>query len=230
MRYIITHTAAVDAGKPVVMLTHAAEIAETPEAAAVQFIEKHPDKIVMRVEAAPDASAAFERYGLGAWTDAEQAEHRARQAARYAVIKDEHDEAAERVRTFTADEFFAEISYKARRANEDTPNLDGVHVGDIFVACWGYDQTNYDFYQVVGLRGKHTAVVRKNATKEEMCSDWNGYTRPIRDAFEEEETHSMRTSINTYRNCPQMKVPGLLGHHTMTPAAFGELYRNSTGA
>ena len=34
----------------------------------------------------------------------------------------------------------------------------GVRVGDIFEASWGYDQTNVDHYQVVGVTGKSVRI------------------------------------------------------------------------
>ena len=34
----------------------------------------------------------------------------------------------------------------------------GIQVGDIFYSSWGYDQTNVDFYQVVGLTGASVKV------------------------------------------------------------------------
>lgn len=34
----------------------------------------------------------------------------------------------------------------------------GVQVGDFFVSSWGYDQTNVDFYKVVGLTPKGVKV------------------------------------------------------------------------
>ncbi|HCB5058448.1 TPA: hypothetical protein M0F96_004014 [Salmonella enterica subsp. enterica serovar Paratyphi C] len=36
-----------------------------------------------------------------------------------------------------------------------------VSVGDIFVASWGYEQTNVSFYQVISLHGKTTVTVRE---------------------------------------------------------------------
>lgn len=35
-----------------------------------------------------------------------------------------------------------------------------VKIGDIFVDDWGWEQTNIDFYQVVGLRGKSSVELR----------------------------------------------------------------------
>ena len=38
-----------------------------------------------------------------------------------------------------------------------------VSVGDVFKASWGYEQTNIDYYQVVGMTGKRTVQLRKIA-------------------------------------------------------------------
>ena len=151
-------------------------------------------------------------------------------SASYNRSRIEHDEARQRVSAYTLEEFCLEQEHAARRAAEETPNADGVHVGDIFYCCWGYDQTNYDFYQVVALRGKHTAIVRESACKAEMCSDYSGYKRPIRDSFRSEKEYNLRTTFNEYYKCPQMKVPGLSGKHYMQPAQYGKLYCYSTGA
>lgn len=44
------------------------------------------------------------------------------------------------------------------RRPSPTPAECGVSVGDFFVASWGYDQTNVDFYKVVGLTPKGVKV------------------------------------------------------------------------
>lgn len=36
-----------------------------------------------------------------------------------------------------------------------------VKIGDVFVASWGYDQTNVDAYQVVALKGTASVVVKE---------------------------------------------------------------------
>lgn len=40
-------------------------------------------------------------------------------------------------------------------------NKFGIKVGDLFVAEWGYDQTNTTFFQVVKLCGKESVRVRE---------------------------------------------------------------------
>lgn len=229
-RFIITHKAVADAGKSTYLVTYAAELAPDAEQAARQFAAKHPDRQIENVAPAPDGHTAFELYGLGSWTDEEKALHRAALDKQYSTARSEHESARRSVSAYTLEEFMLEQEYTARRAAEETQNADGVHVGDIFYACWGYDQTNYDFYQVIALRGKHTAILRKNACKAEMCSDYSGYKRPMRDRFCDEKQYVQRTRYDDYYKSPTMKVPDLSGNHQLTPVQFGKLYGYSTGA
>jgi hypothetical protein len=62
--------------------------------------------------------------------------------------------------TVTLAELAARLDYQ-RRKRQPTSNVHGVHVGDIFYSVWGYEQTNVDFWQVVELKGKQTAVIRE---------------------------------------------------------------------
>lgn len=48
--------------------------------------------------------------------------------------------------------------YASRKTAMPNPVDLGVKVGDIFVSTWGYDQTNVDFYEVVGLTGASVKV------------------------------------------------------------------------
>lgn len=47
------------------------------------------------------------------------------------------------------------------RQQTEPVNQYGVKVGDMFYASWGYDQTNINFFQVIGLRGKTSVLVRE---------------------------------------------------------------------
>ena len=230
MRYVISYSRAADREKPVQLVSYAAVIADTPGNAEAAFSAKYPDRVILTLEAEPDETAALRRYGMGAWTDEEQAAHKARLDARYSRLREERTEARERVETYTPEEFAAEQDYAARRGSEETQNADGVHVGDIYYSCWGYDQTNYDFYQVVALKGKHTAVVKENAKTEVMCSDYSGFSRPIRDQFRGDEEWTVRTAYDKKEGCPQMRDPGLSGRHYMTPVKFGQIFTPTSGA
>lgn len=57
----------------------------------------------------------------------------------------------------------AYLEYKREKREKELAMPRGVEVGDIFYTSWGYEQTNLDFYQVVGLVGKVTVKLRKIA-------------------------------------------------------------------
>jgi hypothetical protein len=44
---------------------------------------------------------------------------------------------------------------------KEVKNKFGVKVGDLFAASWGYEQTNYDFFQVIKLVGDSSVRVRE---------------------------------------------------------------------
>ena len=103
-------------------------------------------------------------------------------------------------------EEFAAIAAYAAACQLPTPNADGVHVGDIFFDIWGYEQTNVDFYQVVGLKGRHTAVIRRIGGTHEYDGDMCGHTSPRRDCFISDELHTVRTKTAERRDGVQPVV------------------------
>ncbi|MDR3138458.1 MAG: hypothetical protein LBT95_02165 [Treponema sp.] len=55
--------------------------------------------------------------------------------------------------------------------------------GDILVAQWGYEQTNVDFFQVIGLTGT-MATIREIEKREEYDGNtMAGKARPVKDVF-----------------------------------------------
>ncbi len=50
----------------------------------------------------------------------------------------------------------------------------GVKVGDIFSSSWGWEQTNVDFYQVVGLTAASVKVRRIEARSVAMTGNMSG--------------------------------------------------------
>lgn len=49
--------------------------------------------------------------------------------------------------------------------SEDGAHGHDLEVGDILYSSWGYDQTNVNFYKVMGVRGKNTVIIQRVATK-----------------------------------------------------------------
>lgn len=70
----------------------------------------------------------------------------------------------------TIAEFFANRKQRSDwRAEERKKRAEFAHnvqVGDIYRTCWGYDQTNVEFFEVVEVKGKH-AILREIAQASE---------------------------------------------------------------
>lgn len=56
---------------------------------------------------------------------------------------------------------------------------DQVQVGDIFVSSWGYDQTNIDFYQVIGKTPSGKSVTLAPMTKKRVESPYDYEVRVV---------------------------------------------------
>lgn len=116
-------------------------------------------------------------------------------------------------REISLEAFAARMEYQAHR-QKPTPNAEGVHVGDLFYGSWGYEQTNVDFFQVVALKGKHTAILREIGRDYIGGYAMQGNVRPCRDAFISEETYTVRTKMCDFYNPPQLRLnhPTASGH------------------
>ena len=231
MRYIINHRAGSDAGKVTSFSTYAAVMADSPQEAAEFFSGAHPDRVVLSAREADEGDR--ELLGLSYMTDEEREEYEARIHEVHDRMENQLEEIRMRISTYTPEEFAANIEYEQRRETEETPNADGVHLGDIFYTCWGYDQTNIDFYQVVMLKGRHTMVLRMLRKKSGLSDSWNGLTRPIRDEFEKGyfgDLKTVRTKLVDWKGNGNPELVARVNDHLLTPAVFGQLYSYSTGA
>lgn len=222
-RYIITHGKKTESKKIVSMYTYSAELAESPEQAAAQYAEKHPDEVVHYAREA----TAYDRdmLGLGYLTDDECAARMIALQDMYAHDKIELSAVEKRLMEYTPEEFSAHAAYQKSRQFE-SQNADGVFIGDIYYTEWGYDQTNVDFYQVVQLKGKHTAVLRQLEAKRGLSgTSYNGLTRPIRNAF---KANTKPITVRTkYEN---HELTMRIERNYLRLAEFGKLYSYSVGA
>lgn len=121
-------------------------------------------------------------------------------------------------REITLETFAARLEYQARR-EQPTQNADGVHIGDLFYGSWGYEQTNVDFFQVIALKGKHTAIIARIAGDYIGGFCMSGNVRPCRDEFIDGEQYTVRTKLNDYYNPPRpsMKHPTVSSGGTLSP-------------
>lgn len=61
-------------------------------------------------------------------------------------------------------------------------NKHGVKVGDLFYTSWGYDQTNIEWFQVVGVTAA-MATVRPIKGRIVEGGGWKGKSEPVKDEF-----------------------------------------------
>ena len=93
-----------------------------------------------------------------------------------------------------------------------------VKVGDVFVATWGYEQTNNDFFQVVSLAGKSSVRVRQVkpiVISEEYYSsmsadfevDLSGELEPVeRSFFIKDQERGDLKRLKYYSDVPEIKI------------------------
>ena len=112
-----------------------------------------------------------------------------------------------------ADNFLADIEkrreFKAQRAAEkkarEEEARNDVSIGDIFVASWGWEQTQVDAYQVVGKKGSAFVVLRPITTAVVPDSEhfMSQDVVPVPNAFISDETITKRVgaygiTLNSY--------------------------------
>lgn len=64
-----------------------------------------------------------------------------------------------------------------RRAAARAPHT--LKVGDVLNTCWGYDQTNVEFFEVVAVRGSLVDLRELAKEREEYSTGMQGRCRPI---------------------------------------------------
>lgn len=97
-------------------------------------------------------------------------------------------------------------------------NEHGVKVGDFFSSSWGYDQTNVDFYKVVGVTPKgvkvqawksetvdsesfHDSVVPGDGPR--MVSDWSNVDRDADYWTRQEQIIEREAPVKFHRTVPR---------------------------
>lgn len=121
-------------------------------------------------------------------------------------------------REISLETFSARMEYQ-QRMQEPTQNAEGVRVGDLFYCSWGYEQTNIDYFQVVALKGAHTAILRRIASDCIGGYGMSGMKRPERNHFVGDEQYTVRTRKSRYYKDgrPEIKAPHISGQHYLHP-------------
>lgn len=83
------------------------------------------------------------------------------------------------------DRFFSEIAeyekYKERRRQERRAFVPSVKAGVVLYASWGYDQTNVDFFIVVGVAGRKVTLQEIGSKTVRSAGFMCGYVAPVPD-------------------------------------------------
>lgn len=112
------------------------------------------------------------------------------------------------VRNYERDEA-EKIERKARKQELIRKAIESVKVGDIFSASWGYEQTNVDYYQVVGKKGSMVEVreigMHSVEGSEGMMSD---RVVPVKDHFISDEIIKKRIQCCEYDGVPYIAFRG----------------------
>ena len=112
--------------------------------------------------------------------------------------------------------------FKAKRAAEKKEREEAaradVSFGDVFVASWGWEQTQVDAYQVVGKKGSASVVLRPIATAVVSGSEhhMSQSVVPVPNAFISDETITKRVgaygiTLNSYSSA--YKWDGARSYH-----------------
>lgn len=81
--------------------------------------------------------------------------------------------------------------------------LKGIKLNDVFSYSWGYDQTNVNYYQVVGFKGKSTVLIREISSRmveSKGYSSMAGECEPRLNSFIGDEVIEKRIGISSYNN------------------------------
>ncbi len=68
-----------------------------------------------------------------------------------------------------------------------------IKIGDIFYTSWGYEQTNINFFRVIGLKGKTQVILQEVALKEKEVEEVSGMSRDVK--FYTEEASPVARSV-----------------------------------
>lgn len=79
-------------------------------------------------------------------------------------------------------------------------------IGDVFVYTWGYDQTNADFFQVVGLTAKCVKLKAINGTTTETGFMCGNKVPKINNFKNDDDSKVLRKKIYYYNQIPHVNM------------------------
>lgn len=88
---------------------------------------------------------------------------------------------------------------------EKKANQRQVKIGDVFVNSWGYDQTNIDYFQVVGLTAKSVKLQAIESNEIERPQTMTGDSTPKIDFFKK-DSNVFTKRVYLYDDVPHVNM------------------------
>ena len=112
---------------------------------------------------------------------------------------------------------------KAAMKAERKAMVRALEVGDVLVSSWGYEQTNIDYYQVVGLVGEASVLLQEIAKQKN--TDVRGDTGKcvpvidnfIGEPFTKKVTNGIRVTLSSYSSASKKEYTLIDGVKTFKP-------------
>jgi len=119
------------------------------------------------------------------------------------------------------DNLQANAEYKANR-NAEQRRPHSLKVGDILSTCWGYEQTNREFYQIIEI-GNNSLKIREVYQERTRDSHDSGTCSPIKDNFRGEAQWVTIQIREKYHSVPS-PIHGNLYQYENKPVYFSDGY------
>lgn len=86
--------------------------------------------------------------------------------------------------------------------NKKELNIDGeiIKINDVFCSSWGYEQTNVNFYQVVGIKGAKTVLLKEIDSCRSVDDSWQGTAKAVLNKFINERIYTKRVNLNSFND------------------------------
>lgn len=111
---------------------------------------------------------------------------------------------------------------RKRQRKEEKQYKGGLNVGDILYTSWGYDQTNVEFFQVVGVPSPSMVEIRgisgKRASSDRVVADPNSFIGPVLRKRPQGNGDKLYVKLDSVRTAwlwdgkPRYKTPSGMGH------------------
>lgn len=95
----------------------------------------------------------------------------------------------------------AEQKRKAQKDELLKELKNAIPLGSVFICSWGYEQTNVDYYQVIGYKGKKTLLLKEiGKTDVEQYPHMAGRCKPVIDSFLKDEILTKQVELSRNHN------------------------------